>query len=100
MYAFYTEPGNEDRDIPDEMMQALGRLQKPEIDRIYILRATTPEGILARARTLAVHGGEGGLSLEISHTTWSGRMVAALLRDALLMAGLPVPAALIGGDDA
>ena len=98
MHAFYAEPGNEDRDIPDEMMNALDRLQKPELDRIYNMRATTSEGIMARVRTLAVHGGDGGLSLEISHTSWSGRMVAALLRDAQLMAGIAVPAVLIGGE--
>ncbi len=80
----------------DEADLAADPLLKQEaalIDRLDGLRAVTPEGILARARTLAVMAGHGGYCMDIG-CGHSGRMVAAFLRDALAMSGLPVHPAL------
>ncbi len=64
------------------------------LDRMEAAHATTPEGILARARTLGVHAGEGAYCMDIG-PTWAGRLVAVLLRDALALSGLPIPAMLL-----
>ena len=66
------------------------------LERLYQLRATTAEGMLARARTLAQHGGDGAFSLELDHSTGTGRMVIALMRDALAISDMPIPSKLVG----
>ncbi len=69
----------------------------PLINRMLVLRAKTPEGIAARAKTLGLYNGHGEFSLDIDHSTCAGRQIIGLLRDVLEMNGLPVPAALVGG---
>jgi hypothetical protein len=79
-------------DIDDHVVSAE---QNALLDRMDALRATTIDGISARARTLAVVGGHGEWSLDVSHETPHGRLVIGLLRDVLLLNGLPVPPALL-----
>ena len=66
------------------------------LERLYRLRATTADGVLARARTLAQHGGDGAFSLDLDHSTGTGRMVIALMQDALAISGMPIPSKLVG----
>ena len=57
------------------------------------LRATTAEGIAARARCLAVHNADGAFSMEDPNTT-TGRLLRWLMRDAGLLGGVatePLP---------
>ncbi len=57
------------------------------------LRATTAEGIAARARCLAVHNADGAFSMEDPNTT-TGRLLRWLMRDTGLLGGVatePLP---------
>jgi hypothetical protein len=51
------------------------------LSRMEQLRATTVDGIAARARCLAQHSGEGAFSFDARETV-TGRLLACLLRDA------------------
>lgn len=50
------------------------------------LRATTADGIAARARCLAVHNADGAFSMKHSNTT-TGRLLRYLMRDAAALSG-------------
>jgi hypothetical protein len=79
----------------DEAVRAavapLETLQEALWGRMIELRATTPGGIAARARSLAIHAGGGDFAMAPNWGTCAGTLVAALMRDSLLMHGLPLP---------
>ena len=52
------------------------------------VRATTADGIAARARCLAVHNADGAFSMEDPDST-AGRLLRYLMRDAKALAGVP-----------
>jgi hypothetical protein len=69
-------------------LEALQSLVWPRITK---LRATTPAGIMARAKALAIHAGHGDFDMEPNWTTCAGTLFAVLTRDVLTMHGLPLP---------
>ncbi len=96
--AIYDLAGEDaDDDDLEEAARPLGDRQEAILARLESLRATTPAGILARARSLAIHAGAGEFDLSISDQTYAGLLTKLLLRDALLCSGLPLPSALLPG---
>ena len=55
-----------------------------------------PQEALLGPPSLAQHGGAGAFSLELDHSTGTGRMVIALMRDALAISSMPIPSKLVG----
>lgn len=76
------EPGDETK---ERAMAALDDRQQPLFDRLLELRAMTPEGIRARAETLARYE-PGIVARGLEGGDWVECMVAAIVRDLL---GLP-----------
>ncbi len=61
------------------------------------LRATTAEGIAARARCLAVHNADGAHSMDAPDTT-TGRLLRWLMRDVAAVGGVVQPVAAVSPD--
>jgi hypothetical protein len=91
---FNPVPGGYDEETANAEAKPNYERMSALLDHLEAAHATTPEGILARARPLGVHAGEGAYCLDIG-PTWAGRLVAVLLRDALGLSGMPIPAALL-----
>jgi hypothetical protein len=58
--------------------------------------AHTPDGIIAIARSVAIHNGGGAHDFAPTQDTTTGRLMTALMREVCLLSGLPAPPGLAG----
>ncbi len=85
-------PNTLEADVQDAEQRQWLDVQRSLTLQLGTLRATTAEGIAARARCLAVHNAEGAFSMDDPDTT-TGRLLRYLMRDAGALGGLvPAPA--------
>lgn len=71
----------------ERITTAINQEQEPIIERIVTCRAATVAGMVARARIVAGWRGADATAAD-EKGTWEDRMLAALLRDLLAMAGV------------
>lgn len=67
--------------------------------RIRGMRVNSADGILAIARSIAVHNGDGGLDYDPNSPGPTGHLMTALMREVCLLSGLPAPSKLAGRAD-
>lgn len=85
-----------DEELADAESEPVMAHQHDLAERIMGSRVRSAAGILAIARSLAVHAGEGAFDFSASPATTTGRLMTALFRESLLLSGLPVPDCLEG----
>jgi hypothetical protein len=64
--------------------------------RIRGMRVHSADGILAIARSVAVHNGNGGLDFDPTERGITAHLMTALMRETCLLSGLPAPSKLAG----
>ena len=79
-------PGAAAADLEDVEQRRMIDVQHALTLQLGALRATTADGIAARARCLAVHNADGAFSMEHPNTT-TGRLLRYLMRDAEVVSG-------------
>ncbi len=79
--AIYDGPDDVDDDEAAAATAPIFARMKGLLAQMEQLRATTSDGIAARAQSLAQHSGEGAFSFD-ARSTITGRLLACLLRDA------------------
>ena len=86
-------------DDPPEGLALLKR-QGELAKRISGMRAHSADGIVAIARSLAVHNGNGESDFDPAASTTTGRLMTALMRAVCLLSGLTAPSKLAGRTEA
>jgi hypothetical protein len=84
----------------DELAEAGGAAVAKQMNslakRIMSSSASSADGILAIARSLAIHNGNGAFDFHPETSSTTGCLMTALLRESCLLSGLPSPDGLAG----
>lgn len=78
-----------DDEVRERIIAGIDRQQAPILERMMAIKATTPAGITARVRTLAMWAPD-AMENDGPDCMWNERMLAALLRDLMAMVGAKV----------